>query len=92
MPVDASVAAILRATWPDLPMPEQATRPRQSRMARQARLKSPSMRAATASSPSRSIAKARLPLAAKSNAVAGAVCGSAGIGRHAPLNWVVQFT
>ena len=27
VPVEASVAAILRATWPDLPMPETTTRP-----------------------------------------------------------------
>ena len=28
MPVEASVAAILRPTWPDLPMPVTMTRPR----------------------------------------------------------------
>ena len=28
VPVEASVAAILRATWPDLPMPVTITRPR----------------------------------------------------------------
>jgi hypothetical protein len=28
VPVDASVAASLRAIWPDLPMPETTTRPR----------------------------------------------------------------
>lgn len=47
-------------------MPVQAMRPRPARMARQAALKAPSMRAATASSPSRSIASTRRPLAAKS--------------------------
>jgi hypothetical protein len=32
VPVLANVAASLRATWPDLPMPETTTRPRQPRM------------------------------------------------------------
>ena len=32
MPVEAMVAAILRATWPDLPMPVQITRPLAARM------------------------------------------------------------
>ncbi len=31
VPVEARVAAILRATWPDLPMPETTMRPRQRR-------------------------------------------------------------
>ena len=34
--MEASVAAIFRATCPDLPMPEHTTRPRQARIARQA--------------------------------------------------------
>ncbi len=36
VPVDASVEAILRATCPDLPMPLTTTRPRHSRIRRQA--------------------------------------------------------
>ncbi len=33
VPVEASVEAIFRATWPDLPMPEQITRPSAPRIA-----------------------------------------------------------
>ena len=39
VPVLASVAAILCATWPDLPMPVTTTRPRQARQRRQAAAK-----------------------------------------------------
>ena len=74
VPVEARVAAILRATCPDLPMPVQTTRPRQASSRAQARLKSPSMRASTAARPWRSISKTRRPLAAKSCAP-GALLG-----------------
>jgi hypothetical protein len=40
VPVLASVAAILPAMWPDLPMPVTTMRPRQSRQIRQARANS----------------------------------------------------
>ena len=36
VPVEARVAAILVAMWPDLPMPVQTTRPRQASSSRQA--------------------------------------------------------
>jgi hypothetical protein len=39
VPVLASVAAILPATWPDLPMPVTTTRPRHARQRRQASTK-----------------------------------------------------
>ncbi len=37
VPVEASVAAILRAMWPDLPMPETTTRPVQAYISATAR-------------------------------------------------------
>jgi len=45
VPVLASVAAILRAMWPDLPTPETMTRPRQARISSMALRKAPSRRA-----------------------------------------------
>ena len=45
VPVDASVAASLRAMWPDLPMPVTTTRPRQSNSMRAAARKAPPSRA-----------------------------------------------
>src|SRR3984885_5411488 len=63
VPVEASVAAILRATWPDLPMPVTMTRPRAWRMVSTAAAKRaprPSdMAAASAVSPPDSVANVR---------------------------------
>ena len=54
VPVDASVAAILRATCPDLPIPAQITRPVTPRTRSTAFENRSSMEAARRSSPSRS--------------------------------------
>ena len=51
VPVEASVAAILRPMWPDLPMPDTTTRPRQASSTWQARVKSPLMREASSEMP-----------------------------------------
>ena len=53
VPVEASVAAILRATWPDLPMPETITRPRACSISATAAAKAPSSVAASAPSAAR---------------------------------------
>ena len=45
MPVEASVAAILRATWPDLPSPVTMTRPLASRISSTAAVKAVAERA-----------------------------------------------
>ena len=55
VPVEARVAAILRAMWPDLPMPLTTTRPRQARISSQARTNEPSMRCGNAAMASASI-------------------------------------
>src|ERR1700761_1724090 len=95
VPVDARVAAILRATWPDLPTPLTMTRPRAARIFSTAALKKspsvPDIAAASATMPSRSGSSVRsaeamnaltdvLP-AARSDELA-ARCGSK---RNAPL-------
>jgi hypothetical protein len=67
-------------------MPMHTTRPRQSSSSRQAAVNAPSMRAATAWSPSTSISNTRRPLAAKSNAArleGLAMAGSDGMGAGA---------
>jgi hypothetical protein len=52
VPVEASVAAILRAIWPDLPMPVTMTRPVAWPSASTAMAKGPSSDAIRALSPS----------------------------------------
>ncbi len=59
VPVEASVAAVLRPTWPLLPMPITTTRPRHSSIACTARAKPSPWRAASASSARASISKVR---------------------------------
>ena len=56
VPVEASVAAILRATWPDLPMPLTTTRPLQARISWQASTKSAPMRGSSARTAAASVA------------------------------------
>ena len=65
VPVLASVAAILRAMWPDLPMPVTTTRPLQSRHTRQAAAKRPSSRASNPSTARASMARARRAVASR---------------------------
>ena len=63
VPVEASVAAILRPTWPLLPMPMTTTRPRTSRIRRTASTKPAPMRdfrPRTASASMSKVARARL--------------------------------
>ena len=66
VPVEASVDASLRATWPDLPMPETTTRPPQRSISSTAATKGPpsrpaseEMARASVSSTSRASASAR---------------------------------
>ena len=59
VPVEASVAAILRPTWPDLPMPETITRPRTSSIIATARENSSPSPKASASRPAISVAITR---------------------------------
>ena len=61
VPVDARVAAILRPTWPDLPMPVTITRPRAWRIRSTA-----AMKASPSPSPI-AAAKALIPLASVSS-------------------------
>ena len=56
VPVLESVEAILRAMWPDLPMPLTITRPRQSRIRETAARKRSSSRAISARTASASMA------------------------------------
>ena len=63
VPVEASVAAILPAMWPDLPMPVTMTRPLHSRQIVQARANDASSRGSSAASARPSISMARRPAA-----------------------------
>ena len=65
VPVDASVAEILRATCPDLPIPVQTTRPRQASISRQAAANSGPRRAPSACSACVSISTTARPLATR---------------------------
>ena len=75
MPVDASVAATLRPTWPDLPTPETITRPSTFRISSTASAKAPSRLSAKRASASASSRKTRRAVA--SVRAAGAASGSA---------------
>ncbi|GMV48077.1 MAG: hypothetical protein AMXMBFR66_34750 [Pseudomonadota bacterium] len=83
VPVEASVAAILRPTWPLLPTPITTTRPRQANTAAAARAKSapaPSRRrAASSSRPRASISKVR---AASASARAASKAGASAMGNY----------
>ncbi len=57
VPVEAKVAAILRPTWPDLPMPLTTTRPLQAESRSTASVKLPSSVAESARKPAASAAK-----------------------------------
>nr|CAD5250542.1 conserved hypothetical protein [Bosea sp. 7B] len=63
MPVEASVATILRPTWPDLPMPVTITRPEAARIISTAAMKGSArplpIASCKASSPARSVAMVR---------------------------------
>ncbi len=74
VPVEAKVAAILRATWPDLPMPVQAMRPRAANSRSTAAVKSPSRASACRARAEDSVARTRRPTATASK---GAVMGRA---------------
>src|SRR5262249_29141988 len=65
VPVLASVAAILPAMWPDLPMPVTMTRPSQASSARQASAKRASSRPSSAPMPIRSLSSVRRPVASR---------------------------
>ena len=71
VPVLASVAAILRPTCPDLPMPVTTTRPLQARHRRQAATKAAPTRSCRASRARVSIASAR-----RAAATSGRIVGS----------------
>ena len=60
VPVEASVAAILRAMWPDLPMPLTTTRPRHSRISATAARKRSSMPLDERARPRRPRSRARV--------------------------------
>src|ERR1700744_5914135 len=83
-PVEASVAAILRATWPDLPMPVSTTRPLASNKVSTARVKASSSPAASWPSASASAASTRRPTAMASKA-AGAVTERLSLNRRERL-------
>jgi acid stress-induced BolA-like protein IbaG/YrbA len=63
VPVDASVAAIFPAMWPDFPMPVTMTRPWQFRQIWQARANAASSRGLSAAIARSSISSARRPAA-----------------------------
>ncbi len=75
VPVEARVAAILRPTWPDFPMPVTMTRPRAARMVATVAAKGsprPSVIAsASAARPSRSVSSVR---SADAMQARGSVC------------------
>ncbi len=65
VPVEARVAAILRAICPDLPMPVATTRPREASTSRQAAANGAPMRAPSAARAACSISSTRCPLATR---------------------------
>src|SRR6202049_263192 len=78
VPVDASVAAMLRAIWPDLPMPVTTTRPRHSNSARAAARNAAPRRASSARMAAASVAStARASLSTRSGSMPTAGTGSA---------------
>ena len=82
VPVEASVAAILRPTWPLLPMPITTTRPRTASTAATARAKASPVRALRPRTAAASISKvscASRTQRSASNATGGAAERSAGV-------------
>ena len=76
VPVLASVAAILRATWPDLPMPVTTTRPWQSRHTAHAATKRSSSRDCSATTACASMPRARRAAASSRRESVARVGGS----------------